>query len=114
MRYWTASFTMPTASSSKAIVYGVRLAKRKNREHLAHDRPAGSCARGQHLAARDFVAWCKAQPGSEVLGIRPCPQIGATLADELQCQRWTQPMDLSQIDAEQAVQRGPDIEGGRV
>jgi hypothetical protein len=23
-------------------------------------------------------------------------------------------MDLSQIDAEQAIQRGPDIEGGRV
>ncbi|WP_276577418.1 ATP-binding protein, partial [Bradyrhizobium sp. 188] len=29
------------ASSSRATVYGVRLAKRKNREHLAHDRPAG-------------------------------------------------------------------------
>lgn len=26
---------------SKATVYGVRLAKRKSREHLAHDRPAG-------------------------------------------------------------------------
>ena len=35
---------MPTAWSSKATVYGVRLAKRKNREHLAHDRPAGAQA----------------------------------------------------------------------
>ncbi|MGY4592778.1 DNA replication protein DnaC [Bradyrhizobium sp. GM22.5] len=41
MRYWIASFTMLIASSSRATVYGVRLAKRKNREHLAHDRPAG-------------------------------------------------------------------------
>src|SRR3954468_2668806 len=41
MRYWIASFTMLIASNSRATVYGVRLAKRKNREHLAHDRPAG-------------------------------------------------------------------------
>ncbi len=49
-----------------------------------------------------------------MLGARPGSQIGAALADELQCERRTQPMDLSQIDAEHAVQRGPDIESGRV
>ena len=51
MRYWTASFTMPTASSSKGTVYGVRLAKRKSREHLAHDRPAGPQAPPARVAA---------------------------------------------------------------
>ncbi len=56
MRYWTASFTMPTASSSKATVYGVRLAKRKNREHLAHDwlflKYAGLFSRCGHSARK--------------------------------------------------------------
>ena len=33
MRYWTASFTMPTASSSKATVYAVTPTKRKSRDH---------------------------------------------------------------------------------
>lgn len=41
MRYWTASFTMRTASSSKATVYAVRPAKRKNHDCLTRDRPAG-------------------------------------------------------------------------
>lgn len=41
MRYWTASFTMRTASSSKATACAVRPVKRKNREHLTRDRPAG-------------------------------------------------------------------------
>src|SRR6516165_8263432 len=41
MRYWTASFTMPTASSSKATVYAVTPTKRKSHDRLAPDRPAG-------------------------------------------------------------------------
>src|SRR4051812_15102765 len=41
MRFWIASFTMPTASNSRATVCGAKPAKRKSREHLAHDRPAG-------------------------------------------------------------------------
>jgi len=41
-------------------------------------------ARREHLAAGDFVTRCQAQPGGEVLGGRPCPQIRAALADELQ------------------------------
>lgn len=38
---WIASSTMLIASSSRATVCGVKPAKRKSREHLAHDRPAG-------------------------------------------------------------------------
>jgi hypothetical protein len=49
-----------------------------------------------------------------VLDARPCPQIRAALADELQCECRTQPMDLCHVEAEHAIQRGPNIEGGRV
>lgn len=76
MRYWTASFTMPTASSSKATVCGVRLAKRKNREHLAHDRPAGPQAPparvatllvGTLRAAHGALPWQGWRVGSKIV-----------------------------------------------
>src|SRR6516165_8088657 len=51
MPYWTASFTTPTASSSKATACVVGLAKRPRREQLPPDRPAGPQAPPTRAAA---------------------------------------------------------------
>src|SRR3954447_2896118 len=50
MRYWTASFTMLTASNSRATVCGAKPVKRKSREH-AHNRSAGPQAPPARVAA---------------------------------------------------------------
>src|SRR4051812_4478260 len=49
----------------------------RSRQPQQRSCPTGrsSCARREHLAAGDFVTRCQAQPGGEVLGERPCPQI---------------------------------------
>ena len=54
---------MLIAWSSKATVYGVRPAKRKNREHFAHDRPAGAQASPARVAP-SLVAALRAAHGA--------------------------------------------------
>jgi hypothetical protein len=45
-----------------------------------------------------------------MLGVRPCREIGAAFADQLQRQIGTQPVDLRQVDPEHGVQRRSDVE----
>ena len=45
------------------------------------------------------------EPGSEVLGTGPFRHVGTTFADQLHRDMRPQPMDLSQIGAEQSIER---------
>src|SRR5262249_30639576 len=60
---------------------------------------------------RIFVAWCQAEPGGEVLGIRPRRQIGAAFANQFEHQRGPEPVNLREVDTKYRIKNRPCIKG---